>query len=134
LGRGTEAPYADEDKGDAVRWQTAWGPVGVARLEDDGKTLIIAVLIDRRSLVNGLFYGVEGMHVGRMRRLEIAPHLAIGDRGVPGIIPAAAVLTAEITIVEADASTPCRIPSEDVTCRRVAEAGRSCQRPMRSWR
>jgi uncharacterized protein len=94
------------NKGEAVRWQTPWGPVGVARLEDDGKTLITEVRIDRRSLVNGLFYGVEGMQVGGMRRLEIAPHLAYGDRGVPGIIPAGAVLTAEITIVGARASTP----------------------------
>jgi len=94
------------NKGEAVHWQTAWGPVGVAKLEDAGKTLITEVRIDRRSLVNGLFYGVEGMHVGGMRRLEIAPHLAYGDRGVPGIIPPGAVLTAEITIVEASASTP----------------------------
>jgi hypothetical protein len=94
------------NKGEAIRWQTAWGPVGVARLEDDGKVLITEVRIDRRSLVSGLFYGVEGMHVGGMRRLEIAPHLAYGDRGVPGIIPAAAVLTAEIKVLEARASTP----------------------------
>ena len=92
------------NKGEAVRWQAAWGPVGVARLEEDGTTLITEVRVDRRSLVNGLFYGVEGMHVGGMRRLEIAPHLAYGDRGVPGVIPAGAVLTAEITILEARAS------------------------------
>jgi hypothetical protein len=93
-------------KGQAVRWQTVWGPVGVAKLEDGGDTLITVVRIDRRSLVNGLFYGVEGMRVGGTRRLEIAPHLAYGDRGVPGVIPAGAVLTAEITILEASASTP----------------------------
>ena len=92
--------------GEAVHWQTAWGPVDVARLEDAGKTLITEVRIDRRSLVNGLFYGVDGMNVGGMRRLEIAPHLAYGDRGVPGIIPAGAELTAEITILEARASMP----------------------------
>ena len=86
-------------RGEPVRWQTAWGPVGIARLEDDGATLITEVRIDRRSLVSGLFYGVEGMRVGGTRRLEIAPHLAYGDRGVPGVIPAGALLTAEITIL-----------------------------------
>ena len=86
--------------GEAVRWQTAWGPVGVARLDDNGETLITEIRIDRRSLVNGLFYGVEGMRIGGTRRLEIAPHLAYGDRGVPGVIPAGAILTAEITILE----------------------------------
>lgn len=94
------------NKGQAVRWQTAWGPVGVARLNDNGETLITEVRIDRRSLVSGLFYGVEGMRVGGTRRLEIGPHLAYGARGVPGVIPAGAVLTAEITILEARASTP----------------------------
>jgi uncharacterized protein len=88
------------NQGQAVRWQMAWGPVGIARLEDDGATLITEVRIDRRSLVNGLFYGVEGMHVGGMRRLEIAPRLAYGERGVPGIVPPNAVITAEITVLE----------------------------------
>jgi hypothetical protein len=87
------------NKGEAVRWPRAWGPVGVARLEDDGTTLLTEVRIDRRSLVSGLFYGVEGMRVGGTRRLEIAPHLAYGDRGVPDVIPAGAVLVAEITIL-----------------------------------
>jgi hypothetical protein len=86
-------------RGEPVRWQMAWGRVGIARLEDGGATLITEVRIDRRSLVSGLFYGVEGMRVGGTRRLEIAPHLAYGDRGVPGVIPPGALLTAEITIL-----------------------------------
>ena len=61
--------------------------------------MITEVRVDRRSLIAGLFYGVEGMRVGGTRRLEIAPHLAYGDRGVPGVIPASALLTAEITIL-----------------------------------
>jgi hypothetical protein len=87
-------------KGDPVRWPEAW-VFGDTRLEDDGLTLITNVEIHRRSLMNGLFYGVEGMRVGGTRRLEIAPHLAYGDRGVPGVIPAGALLTVEITILEA---------------------------------
>ncbi len=89
--------------GQAVRWQTAWGHVDVASLDDNGETLTTEVRIDRRSLVNGLFYGVEGMRIGGTRRFEIAPHLAYGDRGVPGVIPAGAVLTAEVAILEARA-------------------------------
>ncbi len=84
-----------------MRWRTAWRPVGGATLEDGGETLLTEVRIDRRSLINGLFYGVEGMRVGGMRRLEIASHLAYGREGVPGVIPAGAVLTAEITILGA---------------------------------
>jgi len=88
-------------KGEPVRWKMAWGRVGVARLEDNGETLVSEVRIDRRSLVNGLFYGVEGMRVGGTRRLEIAPHLAYGERGVADVIPQNAVLIAEITILSA---------------------------------
>ena len=87
-------------RGEPVRWQTAWGPVGVARLEDNGETLITSVRLDRRSLISGLFYGVDGMRVGGTRRLEIAPHLAYADRGVPGVIPPAALLIAEITVLK----------------------------------
>src|SRR5215203_370641 len=87
------------NKGEAVRWQAAWGRVGAAALEEGGHTLITEVRIDRRSLISGLFYGVDDMRVGGARRLEIAPHLAYGDRGVPGVIPAGAVLTAEVTVL-----------------------------------
>ncbi|HLK49588.1 MAG TPA: ankyrin repeat domain-containing protein [Bryobacteraceae bacterium] len=91
------------NRGEAVRWQIAAGPVGIARLDDNGETLITEIRMERRSLINGLFYGIEGMRVGGMRRLEIAPHLAYGEQGVPGVIPAGAVLTAEVTILEARA-------------------------------
>src|SRR4029453_9326315 len=88
------------NRGEPVRWHMAWGPAGIARLEDNGETLITEVRIDRRSLVNGLFYGVDGMRVGGTRRLEIAPHLGYGDRGVPGGIPAGAGLTAGNTTLQ----------------------------------
>ena len=77
------------NRGEPVRWP-----------EPGGETLIKEVRIDRRSLINGLFYGVEGMRIGGTRRLEIAPHLAYGEQGVPGVIPAGAVLTAEITFLK----------------------------------
>jgi hypothetical protein len=51
-------------------------------------------------LINGLFYGVEGMSVGGTRRLKISPQLGYGERGVPGVIPPNSVLNAEITILE----------------------------------
>ena len=86
-------------RGDPVRWQMASGPAGVGRLEDDGETLITEMRVDRSSMMNGLFYGVEGMCVGGTRRLEIAPHLAYGEKGIPGVVPENALITAEITIL-----------------------------------
>lgn len=88
-------------RGDPVRWTLPSGPVGEARLEDAGATLVTVLRIDRRSLVAGLFYGLDGMRVGGTRWLELAPFLAYGDRGVPGLIPPGALLRAEVTVVQA---------------------------------
>ena len=88
------------NKGEAVRWSSPWGYIERARLEDGGETLITDLRIDRENLINGLFYGIEGMKIGGTRKLRIAPHLAYGERGVPGIIPPNAVLIAEMSIIE----------------------------------
>ena len=87
--------------GEPIRHENASGPVGVGRLEDNGETLVTEMRINRGVLMNGLFYGVEGMRVGGTRRLEIAPHMAYGEQGVPGRIPPNASIVAEITILEA---------------------------------
>jgi len=86
-------------RGEPVRWKMPSGPVGVGRLEDNGETLITEMRINRGSMMNGLFYGIDGMRVGGTRRLEIAPHLAYGEKGVPGMIPENTLLIAEITIL-----------------------------------
>ena len=88
------------NKGDPVRWPSPWGAVDHSHLEDNGETLISDLRIDRHSLFNGLFHGVGGMRIGGVRRLLIAPHLAYGGRGVPEIIPANALLTVEVTILQ----------------------------------
>jgi ankyrin repeat protein len=84
------------NRGDPVRWPTT-GVIEGARGADEGD--IHHVRIHRGSLISGLFYGMEGMRVGGTRRLEIAPHLAYGETGVPGVIPPSAVLTAEVTVL-----------------------------------
>ena len=86
--------------GDPIRWQTPWGRLDDSMLEDDGHTLITALRVDRHSMFNGLFYGVDGMRVGGTRKLRIAPHLAYGESGVPGVVPPHALLVAEIAILE----------------------------------
>lgn len=88
------------NQGEPVRWKAASGPVGRAHLEDEGHTLCTEVRIDRHQLANGLFYGCEGMRVGGTRTLRISPHLAYGAQGIPGVIPADAVLRAELTVLE----------------------------------
>ena len=87
------------NKGEPVCWQSPWGGVSNAVLEDEGRALVTDVRIDRVFLINGLFYEVEGMCVGGTRRLRISPQLGYGEKGIPGVIPPNSVLTAEITIL-----------------------------------
>jgi peptidylprolyl isomerase len=67
--------------------------------ESPGETLVADVLVNRGSLIAGLFYGMEGMRVGGMRRLEIASHLAYGQRGFGDQIPPGATLIVEVTVL-----------------------------------
>lgn len=54
----------------------------------------------RRNVIAGLLYGVEGMRVGGRRRIRFGPHLAYGEKGVPGVIPPNAVLVYEVELLE----------------------------------
>ena len=88
-------------RGEPVRWQMPSGPAGVGRLEDEGATLITVMRIDRGSMMNGLFYGIDGMCVGGTRRLEDRAASGLGRGGRAGIDPENALILAEITILEA---------------------------------
>ena len=86
------------NRGDAVRWDRPWG-TAPAKLSTDRTELVTCVRIDREQLINGLFYGCEGMRIGGIRKLRIAPHLAFGARGVEGAIPPDALIIAELEIL-----------------------------------
>jgi hypothetical protein len=87
-------------RGEPVRWTQPWGLLDDGtRLEEAGTVLITKVRIDRVFLIAGLFYGIQGMNIGGTRVLQIAPHLAYRDEGVPGVIPPNAVLTAELSVL-----------------------------------
>ena len=87
------------NQGEPIRWERAWGPIDRARLEDDGATLISDLRIDRENLFPGLFQGIDGMRLGGRRKLRISPHLAYGDKGIPGRVPPGAVILAEIEFI-----------------------------------
>jgi len=82
--------------GAPVRWPAPWGD---DTLDDDRTARITHVRINRGTLINGLFYGVEGMRIGGLRRIQLAPHMAWGDAGIPGVIPAGASLIVEIEVL-----------------------------------
>ncbi|MEM7165857.1 MAG: FKBP-type peptidyl-prolyl cis-trans isomerase [Planctomycetota bacterium] len=56
-----------------------------------------------RETIAGLRYGVEGMRKGGRRLITVSPHLAYGDRGVPGSIPSNAALKFEVTLLKVGA-------------------------------
>ncbi|MCL4295055.1 MAG: FKBP-type peptidyl-prolyl cis-trans isomerase [Anaerolineae bacterium] len=56
--------------------------------------------VGSREVIAGLAYGVEGMRVGGLRRVRVSPHLGYGTAGVPGLIPANAVLIFEIELLD----------------------------------
>ncbi|MCU7960239.1 MAG: FKBP-type peptidyl-prolyl cis-trans isomerase [gamma proteobacterium symbiont of Bathyaustriella thionipta] len=56
--------------------------------------------IDRESLIAGIFYAILGMRVGGYRRVEIAPHLAYGEKGIQDVIPPNAKLTVDIRVLK----------------------------------
>jgi hypothetical protein len=87
------------NQGEAIRWDRPWGLIDRARLEDQGTTLLTDLRIDRENLFAGLFQGIAGMCIGGRRKLKISPHLAYGERGIPGKIPAQAVVIAEIEFI-----------------------------------
>jgi hypothetical protein len=88
------------NKGEPIRWERPWGLIDRARFEDDGETLLTDLRIDRENLFAGLFQGIEGMCIGGTRKLKISPHLAYGETGIPGKVPAQAVIIAEIEFIE----------------------------------
>jgi len=61
-----------------------------------GSRLVIALW--RRDCIAGLLKGIPGMRVGGLRQIIISPHLAYGEAGVPGRIPANAMLRCEVEL------------------------------------
>jgi hypothetical protein len=87
-------------RGELVVWKQPWGLADRARLEDGGTTMVTDLRIDRVSMFAGLFYGIQGMRIGGVRTLEVAPHLGYGETGIEGVIPANAVLQVEVSVLE----------------------------------
>ena len=56
-------------------------------------------VLGRREVIAGLETGVEGMRVGGRRRIRVSPHLGYGSGGVPGVVPAGAVLLFDVELL-----------------------------------
>jgi FKBP-type peptidyl-prolyl cis-trans isomerase len=56
--------------------------------------------MSQRDCIAGLYQGIKGMRVGGRRELIVGPHLAYGEKGVPGKIPPNALLRFEVDLLE----------------------------------
>lgn len=67
----------------------------------DGRPLISHRLtLGKREAIAGVEKALAGMKAGGYRRVRVSPHLGYGERGVPGSIPAHAVLLIELWMRE----------------------------------
>jgi FKBP-type peptidyl-prolyl cis-trans isomerase FkpA len=80
--------------------------------------------IGERAVVPGLEYGVEGMQAGGKRRLRMGPHLAYREQGIPGIIPANAVLEFHVTMLGVSQGIGADWPVPQQDCLADRNAGR----------
>jgi FKBP-type peptidyl-prolyl cis-trans isomerase len=90
-------PVAEKGKTVTVRYDGF-----LSRGDSFQKGETVSFKLGRREVIAGLEYGVEGMRVGGRRRIRVSPHLAYGDKGVEGVIPANAVLILDVELLAAE--------------------------------
>jgi FKBP-type peptidyl-prolyl cis-trans isomerase (trigger factor) len=87
------------NRGDEVRlnaMQVQHLPEQMIREVAGEKLIDHSTVLGTRRVIAGVERSLIGMKRGGYRRVKVSPHLAYRDKGVPGIIPANAVLVIEI--------------------------------------
>ncbi len=97
LNRGDEVPInetqSEEMPSDRIRREH--GQVFIDHISTLGK----------RQAIAGIEKAIVGMRVGGFRKVRVSPHLAYGNRGLPGLVPPDAVLDISIWLREVMASS-----------------------------
>ena len=71
-------------------------PGDIIRQERDRVFVEHHTVLGKRHAIPGIEHSLVGMKPGGYRKVKVSPHLAYGDRGIPGLIPANALLVVEI--------------------------------------
>ncbi len=92
------------NRGDEVAINEALEERGIPgdRIRHDGDQILVDHIstLGKREVIAGIEKALMGMRVGGFRKVRVSPHLAYRDRGVPGLIPADAVLDVSIWLRE----------------------------------
>ena len=89
LNKGDEVPINER--------QVSLGLPADAIRQEGGQVFINhQTTVGKRQTIPGIEDSLMGMKPGGYRKVKVSPHLAYGERGVPGLIPANAVLVIEI--------------------------------------
>jgi hypothetical protein len=88
LRRGDEVPLNEQQA----------GAVPESRLRKEGDRVLVdrAITLGRRQVAAAVEDALYGMREGGYRKVKASPHLAYGEKGIPGLIPESAVLVFEI--------------------------------------
>jgi len=75
-------------------------PKEMLRIEGGLTFIDHKTVLGTRRTIAGVEHALRGMKVGGYRKVRISPHLAYRNKGIPGFIPADAVLIVEIWLRE----------------------------------
>lgn len=92
LNKGEEVPLNER--------QAEHLPSTMIRVVDGVSFVDHTIVLGRRQAIAGIEHALLGMRPGGYRKVRISPHLAYREKGVPGLIPADAVLTVELWLRE----------------------------------
>ncbi len=98
LNKGDEVPINEEMAGRGL-------PVEIIRKDGDRVFIDHRMELGKRRAIAGIEHSLVGMKRGGYRKVRVSPHLAYRDEGIPGLIPAHAVLVIQIWLRELRAGT-----------------------------
>jgi FKBP-type peptidyl-prolyl cis-trans isomerase len=88
LNQGDEVPLNDR--------QAEHLPADMIRTEGGRRYVDHRTTIGSREAMAGVEYSLVGMKQGGYRKVRVSPHLAFREKGLPGLVPADAVLLIEL--------------------------------------
>ncbi len=98
LNKGDEVPINEEQANRGL-------PVEIIRHEGDRIFIDHRMELGKRRAIAGIEHSLVGMKPGGYRKVRVSAHLAYRDEGIPGLIPANAVLVIQIWLREVRADT-----------------------------